>query len=94
MKNYQVVEKGLPHAARQRRKMVILIPFLLLKLKKVIEKERTPENPKSNQSFLTPSNVHFIRTYRFLSLFPSDIFVELSQSLKKCPNPLEKSVFQ
>ena len=27
-----------------QRKMVILIPFLLLKLKKVMEKERTPEN--------------------------------------------------
>ena len=41
---------------------------------------------------LTPSNAHFIRLRRFLHLLPSDIFVELSQSLKNAKTLL-KSLF-
>ena len=72
-----------------RRKMVILIPFLLLKLKKVMEKERTPENLEALKNLIQNGIIQTIDE----NLRVGNITVDDAQRLRRLTHRLYQHIY-
>lgn len=62
--NYEIpVYKILEHSPEElsRRRMIILIPFMILKLKECIKKERTPENMEALRTLILDDIINLIQ---------------------------------
>ncbi len=71
------------------KKMVILIPFALLRMRKVMEKERTPENMAALQSIIQNDIIGSVEE----NLRLGNITVEDAQKLKRLTHKLYEHIY-